>query len=50
LASLKQAQVEIDFYREDGDSKTFTGVWTNDLNFREVAPGLWSGSLVLDEV
>jgi hypothetical protein len=50
LAALKQAQVEIDFYREDGGAKTFTGVWTNDLNFREVAPGLWSGSLVLEEV
>jgi len=50
LAALKQAQVEIDFYRETGGGKTFTGIWTNDLNFREVAPGLWSGSLVLDEV
>ncbi len=50
LAALKQAQVEIDFYRETQGAKTFTGIWTNDLNFREVAPGLWSGSLVLDEV
>jgi hypothetical protein len=50
LVALKQAQVEIDFYRETGGGKTFTGIWTNDLNFREVAPGLWSGSLVLDEV
>ncbi len=50
LTSVKQAQVEIDFYREDGGSKTFTGLWTNDLDFREVSPGLWSGSMVLDEI
>jgi hypothetical protein len=50
LVALKQAQVEIDFYREAGGAKTFTGVWSNDLNFREVSPSLWSGSIVLDEV
>ena len=50
LAAIKQAQVEIDFYREDGGAKTFTGLWTNDLDFREVSPGLWSGSMTLDEV
>ncbi len=50
LAILKQAQVDIDFFREAGGPKTFTGVWTNDLDFREVSPGLWSGSLVLEEV
>jgi hypothetical protein len=50
LGALKQAQVDIDFYREAGGPKTFTGVWTNDLDFREVSPGLWSGSMVLDEV
>jgi hypothetical protein len=50
LAALKQAQVEIDFYRQDGGAKIFTGLWTNDLDFREVSPGLWSGTLVLDEV
>jgi len=50
LAAIKQAQTEVDFFRDSGGGKTFTGVWTNDLDFREVAPGLWSGSLVLDEV
>ena len=50
LAALKQAQVDIDFYRQEGGPKTFTGIWSNDLDFREVAPGLWSGSMVLDEV
>ena len=50
LAALKQAQVEIDFYREDGGPRTFTGLWTNDLDFREVSPGLWSGSMILDEI
>jgi hypothetical protein len=50
LATLKQAQVDIDFFRQAGGPKTFTGVWTNDLDFREVSPGLWSGSLVLEEV
>ncbi len=50
LAALKQAQTDIDFYRQAGGEKTFTGQWTNDLDFREVAPGLWSGSIVLEEV
>jgi len=50
LASIKQAQTDIDFFRAANGSKTFTGVWTNDLDFREVAPGLWSGSMVLEEI
>ena len=50
MAGLKKAQVEIDFYREAGGAKTFTGLWTSDLDFREVSPGLWSGSMVLEEV
>jgi hypothetical protein len=50
LATIKQAQVDIDFFREASGSKTFTGAWTNDLNFHEVAPDLWSGSRVLEEV
>jgi len=50
LTAIKQAQTEISFYREAGGGKTFSGVWTNDLDFREVSPGLWSGSMVLEEV
>ncbi|MBI4795870.1 MAG: hypothetical protein HY790_08560, partial [Deltaproteobacteria bacterium] len=50
LTAIKQAQTDIDFYRDAENTKTFTGVWTSDLDFREVAPGLWSGSMVLEEV
>ena len=50
LAAIKQAQTDIDFYRDAGGAKTFTGAWTNDLDFREVAPGAWSGTMVLEEV
>ncbi len=50
MASIKQAQTDIDFFRDAAGAKTFTGAWTNDLNFHEIAPGLWSGSVVLDEV
>ena len=50
LAAIKQAQADIDFFRDGAGAKTFTGVWTNDLDFREVAPGLWSGSMMLEEV
>jgi hypothetical protein len=50
LAGLKQAQADIDFFRDGTGSRTFTGVWTNDLDFREVAPGCWSGSMILEEV
>jgi hypothetical protein len=50
LVTIKQAQADIDFFRDGTGGKTFTGVWTNDLDFREVAPGLWSGSMMLEEV
>lgn len=50
LTAIKQAQTEIDFYRDAGGAKTFTGVWTSDLDFREVAPGAWNGTMVLEEV
>ncbi len=50
LANIKTAQVEIDFFRDADGAKSFTGAWTNDLDFREVAPGLWSGTVMLEEV
>jgi len=50
LAAIKEVQTDVDFYRDADGPKTFTGSWTNDLDFREVAPGLWSGSVVLEEV
>jgi hypothetical protein len=50
LVAIKQAQADIDFFRDGSGPKTFTGVWTNDLDFREVSPGLWSGSMILEEV
>jgi len=50
LIAIKQAQTDIDFFRDGTGSKSFTGVWTNDLDFREVSPGFWSGSLILEEV
>jgi hypothetical protein len=48
--AIKQAQTDIDFFRDGSGPRTFTGVWTNDLDFREVAPGFWSGSMTLEEV
>lgn len=50
LADIKEAQTDVDFYRDAAGSKTFTGAWTNDLDFREVAPRLWSGNVELEEV
>lgn len=50
LDAIKRAQTDIDFFRDGEGAKTFTGAWINDLDFREVAPGRWSGSLVLEEV
>ncbi len=50
LAAIKAAQTDVDFYRDGDGPRTFTGQWTNDLDFREVAPGFWSGSIVLEEV
>lgn len=50
LTAIKQAQADLDFFRDATGPKTFTGAWVNDLDFREVAPGLWSGSMILEEV
>lgn len=50
LAAIKQAQVDLDFFRDAAGNKTFTGSWSSDLDFREVVPGLWSGSMTLEEV
>ncbi len=50
LAAMKQAQADIDFFRDGTGPLTFTGAWTNDLDFKEVAPGFWSGSITLEEV
>ncbi|MHB9072440.1 MAG: hypothetical protein ACYC6G_02825 [Desulfobaccales bacterium] len=50
LMAIKQAQTDIDFFRDGTGSKSFTGVWTNDLDFREVSSGFWSGSMILEEV
>ncbi len=50
LAAIKQAQADIGFFRDAAGTKTFTGAWTSDLDFRETAPGLWSGSMVLEEI
>ncbi len=50
LVGIKQAQADIDFFRDGTGPKTFTGVWTNDLDFREVSFGFWSGSMILEEV
>lgn len=50
LAAIKQAQADIEFFRDGTGPQTFIGIWTNDLDFREVAPGFWSGSMILEEV
>jgi hypothetical protein len=50
LTAIKAAQTEVDFYRDAEGPLTLTGLWTNDLDFREVAPGYWSGTIVLEEV
>jgi len=48
--AIKQAQAEIDFYEDGAGDKTCTALWTNDFNFVLVAPGLWSGTIELEEV
>ncbi len=50
LAAIKQTRADLDFYRQTAGPRTFTGAWSNDFDFREVAPGLWSGTMVLEEV
>jgi len=47
---IKQAGVDIDFYREADGSRTGVFAWVNDFDFAEVAPGMWSGTIELEEV
>ncbi len=49
LLTIKQTQVDIDFYA-DGSTKTCTAQWTNAFNFVEAAPGVWNGTIQLEEV
>ena len=48
--AIKQAQVELDFYENAALGKTCTALWSNDFNFVMVAPGLWSGTIELQEI
>lgn len=48
---IKEAGVDIDFYRDAEGSKTMTCAWVNDFDFTEVLPGgYWSGTMELEEV
>jgi hypothetical protein len=49
--TIKDAQVDLDFYwSADDPEPTCTGLWTNDFNFVLAAPGLWSGTIELQEI
>lgn len=48
--SIKAAQVEIDYYDDADGPLTCTALWINDFNFVMVAPGLWSGTIELQEI
>ena len=43
-------QVELDFYENAALGKNCTALWYNDFNFVMVAPGLWSGTIELQEI
>lgn len=47
---IKQAGVEVDFYRDADGNKTGTFIWVNDFDFAEVAPGYWAGTIELEEI
>jgi hypothetical protein len=49
LRAIKEAQVDVGFYA-DGVNLTLTGQWVNAFNFTETSPGLWAGTIQLEEV
>jgi hypothetical protein len=49
LKTIKEAQVDINFY-QDGVILTFIAQWVNTFNFTEIAPGIWGGTIQLEEV
>jgi hypothetical protein len=49
LQTIKEAQVDVNFYA-DGSTLTLTGQWINAFNFVETAPGLYSGTIQLEEI
>lgn len=49
LKTIKEAQVDINFY-QDGVTLTFIAQWINAFNFIEMAPGIWAGTIQLEEV
>jgi hypothetical protein len=49
LQTIKEAQVDVSFYA-DGSTLTLTGQWINAFNFTETAPGLYAGTIQLEEV
>jgi len=49
LKTIKEAQVDINFY-QDGVTLSFIAQWVNAFNFVEMAPGIWAGTIQLEEV
>ena len=50
LLSAKQAQRQFTLYLEAGGEKTCDVVWSNDFDFHQVRPGVWSGHIILTEI
>ena len=50
LKTIKEAKADLDFYQDAAGGLTFTGRWTNPFNFIETAPGVWTGTIQLEEI
>lgn len=50
LEAIFNLQVDLDFYADADGAKTMTCQWANPFNFRQTSPGLWSGTIHLEEI
>jgi len=50
FATIKALQKDLEFYADADEALTMNCQWVNDFNFREAAPGLWNGTIELEEL
>ncbi len=50
LKTIKEDQVDIKFYQDEKEDTYVTARWINNFNFIETAPGIWTGTIQLEEV
>jgi len=51
LATIKDLQKDLTLYLDAASTTVdLVGQWVNDFNFTEISPGVWAGTIQMDEV